>query len=121
MTTMSQDDVGSLKLHRRIRTGLIVRLNDAFRTTNTNDALVMLTEWVAELPEPEKIIELVRAFDSFDDPHSEHDVGYFDWQGSEKLVWKIDCYDYNGLWVSWVDPQSKDCVRALTVMRVDEY
>ena len=120
MTIMSQDDVESLKLHRRIRTGLIARLNDEFRKTNKNDALVMLTERCTELPDSEKIIELVRAFDTFDEPHSEHDVGYFDWHG-EQLVWKIDCYDYNGLWVSWVDPQTKDCVRGLTVMRADEY
>ncbi len=26
-----------------------------------------------------------------------------------------------GMWVHWVDPQSKDCVRGLTVMRADEF
>ena len=120
MAIMSQDDMESLKLHRRIRTGLIARLNDEFRMSSDNDALVMLTVQVAELAESESIMQVVRDFDRFDEPHSEHDVGHFGWQG-ERLVWKIDCYDYNGVWVSWVDPQSKDCVRGLTVMRADEY
>lgn len=120
MNTMSQADVESLKLHRRIRTGLIARRNDEFRTSRENDALVMLTEEVAKLPGSEMIMQRVREFESFNEPHSEHDIGYVDWHG-EQLVWKIDCYAYNGLWVHWVDPQTKDCVRALTIMLASEY
>ena len=119
MSTLSQEEVDTLRLHRRLRTGLIARQNDLFRQSDDNQ-LVMLTSKVEELPDQDAILRTVREYDSFDEPHSEHDFGKFDWNGTA-LVWKIDCYDSNGLWISWVDPQDPKCVRALTVMLAEEY
>jgi hypothetical protein len=92
-------------------------LNDAFRRSFSRGR-VLLTANVAELPEDEReaIMAKVRAFEAFDldnDPHGEH-LG-------TTFFWKIDCY-VPDLRSGPDIPAGAACtMRALTIMRADEY
>lgn len=102
----------------------IRELNDTFRRTFLGGR-VMITQGVDVLPEPMKaeVLQLVRAYDHFDqhnDPHGEHDFGSFTF-ASCKFLWKIDYYDERCEFGSEDPSDPKVTTRVLTVMLASEY
>ncbi len=113
----------------------IARLNDWLReniTSPGNNRVTMtigiaaLIGDVAEFRNFRKRAELlrtVRDFDTFDrnnDPHGEHDLGSFEFEGTP-CMWKIDYYNLD-LSAGSEDPGDPfQTVRVLTVMRADEW
>ena len=75
---------------------------------------LFITRGIAALmiEEVSKILSKVKDFDAFtedNDPHGEHDMGSFDYNG-KRIMWKIDDYDgHEGLNL------------VLTVMLAEEY
>jgi Protein of unknown function (DUF3768) len=68
------------------------------------------------------IVIAVRAFDDFhegNDPHGEHDMALFDWQG-ERMLWKIDTYDANFEYGA-EDSTDPSAQRIMTIMYASEY
>ena len=102
----------------------IKELNDSFRTTFCGGR-VMLTQVVQALApiNQAKLLELVKAFDTFsqdNDPHAEHDFGAMDLEG-ERYFWKIDYYDQL-LERGSEDPSNPDItMRVMTIMLAEEY
>lgn len=99
-------------------------LNNALRRSFIGGR-VMLTVGVAALPEDTRaaVLAAVRAFDAFDtdnDPHTEHDFGAVT-VGGVRVFWKIDCYD-RALTAASPDPADPAVTtRVLTVMLAEEY
>lgn len=74
----------------------IRELNDQCRSTFIG-CVVLVTAAFDALPADVKAgaLQKVRTFSEFDgdnDPHHEHDMGFFD-EGGERLFWKLDYYD----------------------------
>jgi hypothetical protein len=104
----------------------IQQLNDAFRTSLSDDlGRVVMTSCIASLDAETvaEIVSAVRTYDQFNediDPYGEHDMGRFTVKG-EDYYWKIDYYDRN-LEFHSPDPADPEVtIRVLTIMRVDEY
>jgi hypothetical protein len=102
----------------------IAALNDAFRQGSGAGRLA-ITSGVTALGGRAliDIMQAVRDFASFDsanDPHGEHDFGSFTWR-TERLFWKIDCYDRQ---LQFGSPDPTDpavTTRVLTIMLAAEY
>lgn len=106
------------------RAARIRALNDAFRRTFLGGR-VMLTCGVDALSDgiKVKVLQLVRAFNQFDernDPHGEHDFGSFDLE-RQRFFWKIDCYDERCELGSEDPCDPKRTTRVLTIMLASEY
>ena len=103
----------------------IRRLNDALRTGQSTDGLIVVTSGIqgqgAEFVD--KAIAAVRAFTDFgpdNDPHREHDFGAVDVDG-EKLFFKVDYYDLAMTAHSPDTAEPKVTKRVLTIMLAHEY
>lgn len=103
---------------------VIAQLNDAFRRTCSGGTLVATPGVIAlgwgALP---AILDAVRSFTAFDsgnDPYSEHDFGAVEWLGN-KLFWKIDCYDADLCFGSPDPTDPTVTARVLTIMLAEEY
>ncbi len=98
--------------------------NDIFRRgmIQDNRHRIVLTQGVAYCENKERIVELVRDFDSFtggNDPYEEHDFGMIEVNG-QKYFFKIEYYDLNYEW--GVDPhETSEYALLMTIMRADEY
>ena len=99
-------------------------LNDQFRRTGFGGK-IMLTCTVAALP-TEKQAEIMRRvhtftdFDEKNDPHGEHDMGFFEIGGS-KYWFKLDYYDRS---MEYGSPDAADptlTVRVLTIGAPEDY
>lgn len=111
------------------KTTEIQRLNDQFRKTLAGGKIV-LTQGIAALDESDAILSRVSGYDDFDDPendpHREHDSGFFDYEDQEhgkehRIMWKIDYYDNDmeGLSEDPANPSKTN--RVMTVMLAEEY
>lgn len=99
-------------------------LNDNFRSTFVGGR-VLTTASVAELPLDAKarLFLAVQSFSKFsndNDPHREHDFGAIEIEG-EKYFWKIDYYDLDYRFGSEDPGDPEKTMRAMTIMRADEY
>lgn len=104
--------------------GEVARLNDRFRQTFVGGEVVM-TQGVASLsPDTRvKVMEAVRTFTTFtedNDPHSEHDFGSFDVEGTQ-FFFKIDYYDKSLAFGSENPCDPSVTTRVLTIMLASEY
>lgn len=116
---------------------MIADLNDRFRRGENGVAgRMMLTKGVVHLAAEhdvgegddqssgvERVLAMVRAFDTFDrdnDPYGEHDFGAFTFEG-ETLYFKFDYYtlDMMGGTNDPTDPENT--LRVLTIMLASEY
>lgn len=73
-------------------------INDRCRSTFTG-CMVMVTAAFEALPywRKPRLLKMVREFSDFgedNDPHHEHDMGFFD-EGNDRFFWKIDYYANN--------------------------
>lgn len=101
----------------------IRELNDRFRKSFERSlGRVILTPGVESHSKRTEIIERVRNFDDFsssNDPHDEHDMGFFS-IGADKFTFKIDYYD-NEYEMGSEDPSDvSSCRRVLTIMTPSE-
>jgi hypothetical protein len=99
-------------------------LNDQLRRTFTGGR-VMRSSSIAGLPdlEQERIYAALKKFEAFDDnndPHGEHDMAFFDVDGSAYIA-KIDYYDVDERFLSDDPSDPKVTKRVMTIMRADEY
>ena len=113
----------------------IARLNDWLRAniTSPGNNRVTMTIGIAALigdvavfrnfHRRAELLRTVRAFDTFDrsnDPHGEHDLGTFEFQGTP-CMWKIDYHNLD-LSAGSEDPADPfQTVRVLTIMRADDW
>ncbi|NEK15039.1 DUF3768 domain-containing protein [Rhizobium leguminosarum] len=86
---------------------------------------MVLTRGVADLSGDDlsEVLRRVRTFDAFtehNDPHGEHDLGSFDYDGV-RYFWKVDYYDRDKKYGSPNPADPAVTCRVLTVMRADEY
>lgn len=86
---------------------------------------MVLTRGVANLAGDDlgEVLYQVRTFDAFsthNDPHGEHDLGSFDYNGV-RYFWKIDYYDRDKKYGSPDPSDPAVTCRVLTVMCADEY
>ena len=99
-------------------------LNDKFRRTLTVGTLLLTAGVVALGAEAQaRIIETVRAFDSFtpdNDPYGEHDFGSVEVDG-EKIFFKFDYFDLNRAMHSEDAADPSKTERVLTIMLASEY
>jgi hypothetical protein len=71
----------------------------------------------------ERLVKTISVFDDFctaNDPHEEHDFGYFDFDGNQ-VMFKIDYYDKT---LSYHSPDPADPAvteRVITIMLAGEY
>ena len=73
------------------------------------------------LPDTPGLLQVVQQFNDFtpeNDPRGEHDMGTFDWHGSD-VFWKIDYFNQELRYVC--DPLSPECRRILTILLASEY
>ncbi len=113
------------KIDEAFRLKRIVRLNDALRRGQGDNASVVITAGLKEKGQEylAKVVVAVAAYDSFtrdNDPYGEHDFGSITIEG-EKLFWKIDYFD---LALSAHSPDKANPAvthRVLTVMLAREY
>lgn len=108
----------------------IAALNDDLRAhifSHPPHGIVLLTQGVQALGDPDvitAIVVLVRDFSDFNkdnDPYHEHDFGTIVWRGS-KLFWKIDYYAKGSDMYGSDDPaDAKITDRVLTIMLASEY
>lgn len=107
------------------RTETIRKLNDALRTGQGGDGIIVITPGIQALG-PDFIHAAraaVAAFSEFtpdNDPHLEHDFGALDVSG-ERVFFKIDPYDIE---LKWHTPDAADPAvtrRVLTIMLSHEY
>jgi len=106
------------------RTERIRVLNDNFRSTFIGGTVVM-THGVSELPldVKAKAVLLVKTCTDFtkdNDPHGEHDFGYFELAG-QTFFWKIDYYDLHCQYGSEDPSDPEKTTRVLTLMLAQEY
>lgn len=98
--------------------------NDHFRRSLTGGTLA-LTASIVELgaEAQARIIEAVRAFDSFDaenDPHREHDFGALDVDGV-RVFFKLDYFDLTRSMHSPDPADASGTERVMTIMLAEEY
>jgi hypothetical protein len=90
MAAMSNIDVATPEKLQRIRL-----LNDHARHTFTGAAIVVTAAFTElEAATKARALSKVRTFAAFDegnDPHHEHDMGFFEESG-ERFFWKFDYY-----------------------------
>lgn len=113
----------------------IQQLNDRFRAAIPSSCdvpgRVLITRAVQQLVDDDaepgkylpKIIKIVREFvdfNSYNDPHNEHDFGAFYFEG-EKMFWKIDYYDPELQHRSESPADTAKTMRVLTIMLANEY
>jgi len=107
----------------------IRELNDAFRKYPWGDARALGKTVVTagiNAHGPEfvlKVLDAVAGFNAFtpdNDPHGEHDFGNLDVDG-QKIYFKIDYFDRDGLYGSEDPSDPKQTTRAMTVMLAEEY
>jgi hypothetical protein len=103
----------------------ITELNDLFRTTGHGKGAVLVTRGIEGLgPQAVlSIVETVRDFSDFppeSDPWGEHDFGMFEYD-SEKVYWKIDCYNLDQTAGSPNPANPAVTYRVLTIMLASEY
>lgn len=94
------------------------RRNDIARKLSLN---VTVTNKAAELPDLEGLLHHIRAYNDFtekNDPCEAHDMGFFNWKGSD-VIWKIDYF--NETLTCFEDPLSDTCKQVITVMLAKEY
>jgi len=103
----------------------IRRLNDALRTGESDDGMVVVTAGVRAMG-PDFLAEATSAvavFDAFNadiDPHGEHDFGALTVR-DEKLFFKVDYYDVS-MTAHSPDPSDPAVTRrVLTIMLASEY
>ena len=106
------------------RAAAVRALNDAFRKSFIG-GVVMMTAGVAALPDIDRraLLRSVRAFEAFDsgnDPHSEHDFGAIDQDGA-RYFWKIEYYGADFAAGSSDPTDPLQTRRVLTIMRAEEY
>lgn len=113
----------------------IAELNDWLRANLSapGQNRVMMTQGVAQLigdtrlflgfHRRAELLRLVRDYDDFspaNDPHREHDMGVFEFEGT-RCIWKIDYFDQS-LTMGAEDPADAfKTVRVLTILRGDEW
>lgn len=106
------------------RTKQIRILNDRLRQ-GLDGGMVVVTPGIRALPSEQlaEALQGVQAFDAFstdNDPYGEHDFGAID-IASQRIFWKIDCYDKT-LEFGSPNPTDPDVTtRVLTVMLAEEY
>ena len=102
----------------------IQALNDSFRRTFTGGTVVLTQGVDALAPTMKaKVLQCVRHFDRFDsynDPHREHDFGSFEIEG-ERFFFKVDYYDLDMQAGSEDPADAAKTTRVLTVMKAEEY
>ena len=99
-------------------------LNDGFRTSGEGGRVVV-TRGVHEKGEAfvAQALERVRTFAALtkdNDPYGEHDFGSFELD-SEKLYWKVDCYDKEMRYGSEDPSDPNETTRVLTILLAEEY
>jgi hypothetical protein len=102
----------------------IRELNDQLRRTFQGGRIVR-TSSIAHLPdlEQERIYTALKKFEDFkpeNDPNGEHDMVFFDVDGSAYIA-KIDYYDVDERLLSDDPSDPKITKRVMTIMRADEY
>lgn len=107
------------------RTAEIRRLNDALRTGESDDGVIVVTQGVQAggAAFMQAAMAAVRSFSDFNadnDPHDEHDFGAFDVDG-QRLFFKLDYYDPTMTAHSADPTDPKVTRRVLTVMLASEY
>jgi hypothetical protein len=107
------------------RTQRIARLNDLARTAMGVASRLMQTPGISALPEAtqSRIREKVELFNTFtpaNDPHGEHDMGFFDHDG-HRVMWKVDVYDRDYEYGSDKPEDPLVSRRVLTIMLAEEY
>lgn len=103
----------------------ITELNDEFRKNPLRYGRLMLTSGVDAKGQDyvRRAMQLIANYGSFshgDDPYGEHDFGAFVLD-SERLFWKIDCYDPTLEHGSQYPTDRSLTVRVMTVMLASEY
>ncbi len=107
------------------RTARIRRLNDALRTGQSADGIVVATSGVQSRGADflERAMTSLRSFSEFiedNDPYGEHDFGAVDVDG-EKLFFKVDYFDL-AMTAHSPDPADPTVTkRVLTIMLASEY
>ena len=106
-------------------TAEIRRLNDALRTGESDDGVIVLTQGVQAggIAFLKAAMAAMRSFSDFNpdnDPHGEHDFGAFDVDG-ERMFFKVDYYDPTMTAHSADPTDPKVTRRVLTVMLASEY
>jgi hypothetical protein len=102
----------------------IRELNDKLRT-NLIGGKVMMTRSVSALP-PDRLAQVLtkmRNFSDFsedNDPHSEHDMAFFDHEGTS-YAFKIDYYDPAMAYGSEDPADPARTTRVLTLMLAEDY
>ena len=104
------------------RTAEIRRLNDALRTGESDDGIIVVTQGVQAGGEAflHAAMAAMRSFSDFNadnDPHGEHDFGAFDVDG-QRLFFKFDLYEDRS--VKNADGSFGE-KRVLTIMLASEY
>ena len=107
------------------RTAEIRRLNDALRTGESDDGIIVVTQDARAGGEAflHAAMAAMRSFSDFNadnDPHGEHDFGAFDVEG-QRLFFKVDYYDPTMTAHSADPTDPKVTRRVLTVMLASEY
>lgn len=107
------------------QTAEIRRLNDALRTGESDDGVIVVTQGVQAGGEAflRAAMATVRSFSDFNpdnDPHGEHDFGAFDVDG-QRLYFKVDYYDPTMTAHSADPTDPKVTRRVLTVMLASDY
>ena len=103
----------------------IRELNDAFRRCQSGPGKVLLSPGINALSEVDQIVILAKvvSFDDFskdNDPHGEHDCGFFDHAG-DRILWRIGYYDLPTDCGSEDSFDPATATRVLTVMLAEEY
>ena len=105
-------------------TDRIRALNDDLRK-NLVGGRALITPGIATLGAEavERLVKTIAVFDTFstaNDPHSEHDFGVFDFDGTD-VVFKIDYFDNS---LTFHSPNAADpsvTERVITIMLASEY
>ena len=104
--------------------GRVAALNDILRRSLSGGTLVLTASIIALGRDRQQIIlDAIAAFDRFEpdnDPYGEHDFGALE-ATSERVFWKIDCYDRSGRFASPDPADTSVTTRVLTVMLAGEY
>ena len=103
----------------------VAALNDLCRTAMGVAGRVVQTSGICALPPDEQsaIREHVECFSTFtpeNDPHGEHDFGFFDHKG-DTIYWKIDDYDPTLTHGSEDPSDAPQTMRVLTIMLASEW
>jgi Protein of unknown function (DUF3768) len=105
-------------------TDRIRALNDQLRK-NLSGGAAVITPGIAALGAEavERLVKTIAVFDEFcraNDPHTEHDFGIFEFDGT-MVAFKIDYYDQSLMFHSPNPADPSVTTRVITLMRADEY